>query len=421
MSNKAKIAILVAVVLLLMVGFYFLYPKDSKKSEISESEKALYQKYLNSDGLHILEELLKDYPKIDSLRFVKDEIDTSLPASFTGNPAVYLLIDSDINLSPSAIDTLLQFVNNGNTALVAVSEFSSIFSNRFAYSTLVKERFAEEISTDFTHPNLSLYMPYVYSQYTNDYKNYRSWNYFYLPNFIAEIEGIAVLGTETYFEEPVFVKVKYGKGYFFLHTIPELFYNASLFNEDGYEYVQRVFSHLPKGQYYWHSHTNRWDEYTANTANNPEEIVMESPIQYILNDRSLRHAYLILVLGLIGYVIFKIKRKQTIIPTMEPNTNSSLEFVENVSLLYLKQNKHYKFIKHYQQSFVHFIKDKYYLTSSKIDEEYMEAVAQKSDIEKEKVTAIFNELKRARKSYSFSSEELIELHKKIEYFYKNCK
>ncbi len=421
MSNKAKILVLAAVMLVLMVGFYFLYPKESAKSEISESERALYEKYINSDGLHLLEELLKEYPKIDTMQFIPDELDSTLSSKFTGKPAIYVLIDADINISPKAVDTLLQFVKNGNTALVAVSDFNAVLSNRFAYSSMVGKRFNDEVSVDFTHPNMSLYLPYLYSEYEDDVKNYRSWNYFNLSNFIGDINELAVLGTETYGDQPVFIKMKYGKGYFYFHSLPELFYNASLFNEDGLEYIQRVFSHLPQGHYYWHNHTNRWDEYSDGNSMNPDEIIKESPIQYILKDRSLRHAYLILVLGLIVYVLFKVKRRQQIIPTIEPNTNSSLEFVENVSLLYLKQEKHYKFIRHYQQSFLHFIKNKYYLTSAKIDAPFLDTVSQKSGIEIEKVEEIFKEFKRAKKSYNFTSEELIELHNKIEYFYKNCK
>ena len=97
-----------------------------------------------------------------------------------------------------------------------------------------------------------------------------------------------------------------------------------------------------------------------------------------------------------------------------------MEFVETVSRLYLKQDKHYKFIKHYEQSFIHFIKDKYYISSPKIDKEYIAAVALKSDIEEEKILQIFKRFERAKKSYDFSSDQLIVLHKKIEYFYKNC-
>lgn len=421
MSNKVKILILASVVLMFMVVFYFLYPSTRDSSDISESEKALYQKYLNKDGLHILEELLKGYPKIDSLQFIQDNIDTSWSASYVGNPSTYLLIDSDINISPKAVDTLLKFVKNGNVALVSVENFNSVFSNRFAYSTMVEQRFNDEVSIDFTHPNMEMYLPYIYSEYDNNLRIYRSWNYFSLRNFIGDINELSVLGVETYYDEPVFVKMNYGKGVFYFHSLPELFYNASMFNEDGMEYAQRVFSHLPKGNYYWHNHTDRWDELSDENSMDPDEIVRESPIQYILKDRSLRHAYLILIFGLIIYVLFKVKRRQNIIPTMEPNTNSSLEFVENVSLLYLKQEKHYKFIKHYQQSFLNFIKEKYYLSSSKISPSFIDVVAQKSDIDRQKIEEIFNEFKRAKKSYSFSSQELIELHKKIEYFYKNCK
>ena len=92
---------------------------------------------MNQDGLHILEELLKNYPQIDSLKVIRDNIDTNLNTEFNNNkPSVYLLMDKDINLTNNSIDTLMQFVENGNVALVAVSQFSSYFSQKFAYSSL---------------------------------------------------------------------------------------------------------------------------------------------------------------------------------------------------------------------------------------------------------------------------------------------
>ena len=421
-GNKGKIAILVLAVIGLIVLFYYLFPSEKKQVKKKEAGEELYTKFMNKDGLHILEEMLKGYPNIDSMKFVHDNLDTSLNTSYDEQVSrTYLLIDKDINISPRSVDTLIKFVQNGNTAFISVTQFNSVFMNRISYSSLTYSRYTDVMSLDFTHPTFQMDFPYKFQVYENNNPEYRAWNYFSFRDMFTEVDEITTIGVETYNDNPVFIKLPMGKGTLYLHSIPDVFYNQSMFAEDGLEYAQRVFSHLPKGNYYWHNHTNRWDEYTPPIDLPEDEINKESPIQYILKDKYLRHAYLLLIFGLLIYVIFKIKRKQRIIPTVEPNTNSSLEFVDTVSLLYLKQDKHYKFIKHYEQSFVHFIKDKYYITSPEINKEYIESVALKSDIGEELITQIFNEFNRAKKSHTFSSDELIALHKKIEYFYKHCK
>lgn len=422
LGNKGKIAILVLALLGLVALFYYLYPSSPKTTKKKEEGVELYKKFMNKDGLHILKEMLNGYPKIDSMKFVKDNLDTSLNTAYSKDTnRVYMLIDRDIDISPRSVDTLIKFIQNGNTAFVAVNKFNAVFMNKISYSSLTYSYYSDEVSLDFTHPDFKMDYSYKFQLYENNIASYRQWNYLSFRDMFTEVDEITTLGVETYRDNPIFIKFPMGKGTLYLHAIPEVFYNESMFSEDGLEYAQRVFSHFPKGNYYWHNHINRWDDKSQPPPFPPEEIEKKSPIQYILKDRYLRHAYLLLIFGLLVYVAFKIKRKQRIIPTVEPNTNSSLEFVDTVSLLYLKQDKHYKFIRHYEQSFIHFIKDKYYISSPEINKEYIESVSLKSDIGEELITQIFNEFNRAKKSHTFSSDELIALHRKIEYFYKHCK
>ena len=217
MSKKMKISILVTVVLLMVVGFSYLFPSENKdkKPKISESEKSLYKKFLNQDGLHILEELLKNYPQIDSLKVIRDNIDTNLNTEFNNNkPSVYLLMDKDINLTNNSIDTLMQFVENGNVALVAVSQFSSYFSQKLAYSSLTSYVSDDEISLSFEHPDFKMYLPYLFQTIKYERAKYRSWNYFNLENMFTDSDRIVCIGKETYYDNPVFIKVPYGNGDF---------------------------------------------------------------------------------------------------------------------------------------------------------------------------------------------------------------
>ena len=420
MTKKTKIGILSLAVLLLVVLCYFLFSSDEeKKVEKKDTSKELYNQMLSADGLNILYQLVKEYPKVDSIRFVRDGLEDNLSTKTNGGkPNVYVLIDRDIDLSPKSIDTLFEFVNKGNHAMISVEYFDYVFTSRITYSDLTSNVYSEGASLDFTNPKIKMYLPYLLKKYNHNLAEFRYWNYFELSDFFMNTDKITTLGVETYYDNPNFIKFPYGDGYFYLHTVPQAFYNESMFTEDGFDYSQRVFSHLPKGNYIWHRHTEKWNNKKAKT---PDSMDRESPIQLILKDKYLRHSYLVLLFGLLLYIAFKIKRRQRIIPTVEPNENSSLEFVETVSLLYLKQNKHYKFIKHYEQSFVHFIKDKYYISTNNIDKNFIELVAAKSDIEENRITEIFSKFNEAKKSYEYSTDKLIALHKKIEYFYKNCK
>lgn len=423
MSKKLKIALLVTVGLGLMALLYWLSPEAEKKEKSppkENSKKELFAQKLNKNGLYIFYELLQTHPNVASFHTINNPLDSTLVADADSLPSVYILIDNEMQVSDSEIKTLMNFVEDGNHAFVSLVDFYSDFQYEFAFSDLTYSYTEEIISLALTHDSLKYVTSYPLQKFENNRAVDYQWSYFNMEDLKRSTNDIAILGYETYYDQPIFIKIPYGRGFFYLHSVPEMFVNESMFNEKGMEYAQRSLSSLPRGNYKWHNHLNNWNRQNDIDPSQNPGIVRESPIQYILKDRNLRYAYLLLLFALIAYVLFGLKRKQRIIPTVEPNNNTSLEFVETVSRLYLKQEKHYKFIKHYEQSFIHFIKDKYYISSPKIDKEYIASVALKSDIEEEKITEIFDQFAKAKKSYDFSTDQLIALHKKIEYFYKNC-
>jgi hypothetical protein len=419
-----KIAIMVVLGISLIGLFYYITPKKNKATEKDKNEipsKELMKQKLNKSGLYIFHRLIETSPNVVSMEEIDNTIDTTLFVTEGELPSVYMLLDNGIEMSEKEIDKLKEFVHQGNAAFVSVLDFGKRFSDEFCYGDLTNEMWNEGVNLNFTHDTFNSNHSYYFQRFQNNVQTYREWNYFVPSNFKVGLNNVTTISLDTYLENPVFVKIQHGEGYFYLHSIPEVFVNESMFTQGGFDYAQSIMSHLPKGHYKWHNHLNEWD--IANDVD-PEDsgnIKKESPIQYILKDQNLRYAYLVLLFALLVYILFKTKRKQKIIPTIEPNENSSLEFVETVSKLYLKQDKHYKFIIHYEQSFIHFIKDKYYISSQNIDENYIDSVALKSDVSSELIQKIFKEFKKAKTSYSYSTDNLIALHKKIEYFYKHCK
>jgi len=424
LSKTAKILIIVGVSLALATLLYFVVPNEKKiakeKNEI-EFSKELKDQKRNSKGTFILYELLKEYKNTVSLKTISDPIDKSLRSYNSDYPSVYFLVDSKLEFSRKSADSLYKFIEKGNIAFVSAESLNSSFYGHFCAQNPFNNYRDTVFNLNFYHEDLKLNTHYPLKIVKKEKVTRHSWRY------IKEYESyyddeLVIISTDKENEHPIFIKFPIGDGWLFLHSVPEAFYNESMFTEGGLAYAESVFSNLPKGHYLWHEHSKKWnplDDFDENNTNNVN-INKESPLQYILENRSLRWAYILLLASLFLYIAFKIKRKQRVIPPVEPNNNNSLEFVNTVSKLYLQQEKHYKFIKHYEQSFIRFIKDKYYISSPKIDDDYIEHIALKSQIDENKIKEIFNGLDKAKKTHNYTADDLIKLHKKIEYFYKNC-
>lgn len=424
MSKTAKILIIVGVSIALATLLYFVVPKEEKKAvdkDKLEFKKELKDQKRNSKGTFILYELLKEYKNTVSLKTISDPLDKTLRSYNSDYPTVYFLVDNKLKFSDRAVDSLFKFIDDGNVAFISAESLNSNFYDYFFDLNPFTNYRDTVFSINFYHEDLKLNTHYPLKIVKNGEVTKHSWRYIKTYDCYYEDE-LVTISTDKKYDNPVFIKFPVGKGWLYIHAVPEAFYNESMFTEGGLAYAESVFSNLPKGHYLWHEHSKKWDpldDFDKNNTNN-KNISRESPLQYILEKRSLRWAYILLLSSLFLYIIFKIKRKQRVIPPIEPNNNNSLEFVNTVSKLYLQQEKHYKFIKHYEQSFIHFIKDKYYITSPKIDDEYIKHIALKSQIEEEKIKEIFNGLDKAKKTHNYTADDLINLHKKIEYFYKNC-
>lgn len=426
MGRKGKIAIIVGATLLIAVAIYFLFPRNGQNKKLKEPEynKELKDQVANSEGTYILYNLMKDYENVVSLKTIADPLDESLRVYKTGYPTVYFLIDKELSLSQDAVDTIYNFVSNGGHAFISSGDLNRNFYDYFFERYPLKTYRDTVFPINFFHPDLKLDQSYPIKIVEKQEVKKHRWKY-YDAQLSYYREDVVEIGTTTKWDRPIFIKFPVGKGWFYLHSVPEAFYNASMFDSVGVMYAESALSNLPKGHYLWHEHNRKWDylkDFDKKRRKNEVNRDKKNTMQYILNNRSLRWAYLLILGSVFLYVVFASKRKQRIIPTVEPNTNESLSFVNTVSQLYLKQGRHDKFIKHYQRSFLNFIKDKYFIPyTKKLDENYIQLVARKSEISPDKIREILIEFRDAQSNSEYPTSSLIALHKKVEEFYKNCK
>lgn len=164
-------------------------------------------------------------------------------------------------------------------------------------------------------------------------------------------------------------------------------------------------------------------DYDGESSSNDsvEPTISRSPLEHLLTNQALLWAYLILLIMGVLYVIFRAKRKQRVIPLVEKDKNSSKEFVDTVSSLYLSKNQHRNLAIQKRKNFLHFVRNRYHINTNELDEKFEERLAHNSGIKKDEITEILTNFKELDSGRSFSKKKLIELHQLIEKFHTNCK
>jgi len=301
--------------------------------------------------------------------------------------------------SPDKLDTeyLLDYVAEGNN--VFISAFG-IYGN-LADSLKIKtfDMFFSEDSVNINFTLADLKSDTGYSYFKGNFENYFS-------EFDTAL--VQVLGRNGN-ENVNFLRIKYGDGNFLLNTVPLAFTNYHLLKSINNEYVYKALSHLPSQKTLWDDYYKDGNKYSATT------------LQYILSQRALKWAYFIMLVSVFLFIFFYGRRKQRIIPMISPLTNTTLEFVETVGSLYYQQ-KDYKNIAEKKFSyFLDYIRNKYSVKTSTIDEETIRIISEKSTLSVTKLKSLIKEIERIKHSLKISEEDLININYKIEKFYERTR
>ncbi len=129
-------------------------------------------------------------------------------------------------------------------------------------------------------------------------------------------------------------------------------------------------------------------------------------------------AFWIAVGGLLLFILFNIKRKQRIIPVVKPNVNTTVTFTETVGRLYLqkKDNRHIaeKMITYFYEH----IRNKYFISTANINDEFMNSLSGKSGVSKDKTLELFSLIEQVRAEEQIEDAVLLKLNTEIENFTK---
>lgn len=449
-KERSKYLLIALTIIIVAAGYYLLMDSMSEWNfNLDNSKKNAY-------GTYITYELLKERYAPKGFR----EIDNSILESFRklkkNRTYNYIFINNTPYYDSATVDTLCRFTEAGNTAFICCENLQGRFLDSIlrktyhltittGYNTLyynlfnidsLKNKNKDSIIGDKRYSTFNLIHPSLKSasgyNYYLKYKADTINNYFYRFEAVPDSEwtqpipsanAISFAGSERSYGTGLnFAILKHGKGQFILLMSAVPLTNYFMRTAQGLEYADKIFAHLPEQTTLWdnvsHMKTYENDDMDMDHGNSK---FGDSPLYFIIENRALRWAWYLSILGVAIYALFHAKRRQNIIPIIESKENTSLKYVETIGQLYFHDEEHIEIANEMRLQFLNFIRQKYYIKTNEIDEVFFKQLSLKSDIEEEKIKAIFEEFVDILKVKSIHQQKLHSLNKQLEYFYKNCK
>lgn len=309
----------------------------------------------------------------------------------------YLFIAGAVELDKQDYKQLELYLKNGNDVFIATFDLGKVLEQKLKIKTNVVYGLGENKSAaiNFVNPRLRASLPYKFDKGLGD-------------QYFSKFDSVkaTVLGKNQK-GQANFIKYSYGKGSLYLLPNPQLLTNYSLIRTDGADYAAKALSYLNPRP------TLIWDE--RFTKGNSEDA---SLLRVIFRNDKLRWAYYTALISLLVFVLFEIKRRQRIIPVIEPLKNSSVDFVKVVGSVYYEQRNNTDISQKKINYLLEFIRSNYRLKTQELDEEFKENLIQKTGLTTDVIGSMVQLINEILKANKVSDQQLISLNKSIEHFYK---
>lgn len=307
----------------------------------------------------------------------------------------YIIICAGVEFAQPDYDQLIKYLKQGNDVFIAASYFGDVFEKNLDIRVVRRDKFNNSgTPVKFASHYLDSAKKYTVDKGTGDLQ------------FSKFDTARAVVLGENDNHKANFIKYNFGKGSLFLSANPKFFSNYSVLAPQGAAYAATALSFLKN------THQLAWDEYyTQGTIGN------ESFMRVFLSNYSLQWAYYIALFSLLLFVVYEIKRRQRIIPVIEPLSNSTLEFVTVVGQVYYESRNNVD-IAHKKVLYVlTYLRDEYQLKTTKLDKEFTEKLTAKLGIDAAFAANLVSYMLYVSTAAHLNDNELIELNKLIEQFY----
>lgn len=203
------------------------------------------------------------------------------------------------------------------------------------------------------------------------------------------------------------IRYSIGQGHITVHAAPLVLSNYFLLQPGNEDYLTALWQMIP-------GNINRvyWDDYFNHSAD-------ESSWSILWRYPATRWALVLSLVGLAIYVLFQMKRRQRIIPIIEPLKNDTVSFVETVGRLYFNKGNHSNLAEKMIQQYLEWVRATYYLNTNILNDEFRQQLIKKSGQDEAVVHAMLSMIHEIRTGAKPDDAFVYQLYRTTELFYNN--
>ncbi|MDB5013390.1 MAG: hypothetical protein JWQ25_1592, partial [Daejeonella sp.] len=307
----------------------------------------------------------------------------------------YIIVAGTVKLDEYDFKELTNYMQKGNNVFIASYYLSQYLNDTLKIS--INSALASTTKLRFTNKNIDTKL-YSFDRGIGD-------------QFFSKYDTAkaTILGVNQD-KKPVFLKYKFGAGALYLMPSPKLLSNYAILKPSGADYAAKALSHLKIGG------DIIWDDYAS--LGRDEEA---SLFRVFFYHHDLRNAYYIALFSLLAFVLFEMKRRQRIIPVISPLKNTTVEFVELIGKVYYQQRDHADIGKKKINYLLEYIRTNHNIRTNIIDKEFNNTLIAKTGFDAAFIGELLMNVNFCLSSTKLSDQQLIDLNKIIEEFYKKSR
>ena len=185
-----------------------------------------------------------------------------------------------------------------------------------------------------------------------------------------------------------------------MHLQPVVFTNYYLLNKN-IKYTENVLAPIPTDT------TLFWNI-------NQAEGISNSPMRYLLSQPALKWAWFLAWITFLIFIFFNAKRRQRVIPIIEPLKNTTVDFTKTIGNLYYQEKNHQNIAEKKVIFFLEKIRNEYYIDTFNLDETFINRLHQKTGSNKKDIEEVVFLIKKIRNQGQTTEKELIIFNNLLE-------
>ncbi|MBW3520939.1 DUF4350 domain-containing protein [Chryseobacterium sp. NKUCC03_KSP] len=377
MNKTFKIYALIFIIVMVILALL-----EVNKKEVTDWRKNFDVNNKSPFGLFVFNKEVKDLFKNDLTKL--DVAPYDYYTEKDKKPHNILIVESEMD--PESWNKILDEVSKGSDAMIIANRLPKNISDTIGF-------YGSKIS--YEDQNV---LKLTDKKYQNDFikldkfPSGRGFSYI-KPN--VQVLGKTV--EENNEDQANFIKAPFGKGNVYVHCEPLFLTNYYLLQSGNVRYAQSVFSYLKDRETLWFVESNTKES--------------RSLLRFILSNPALKYAWWVFLGGLLLFILFNIKRKQRVVPIIEPLKNTSADFVKSIGNLYLQEGDFHDMMAKKAQYFLNKVRLDLLIDTQDLDGEFAKKLQLKTGKPAEMVNEAIVLIRKAQDPYaSVMKEDLARIN-----------